>query len=310
MLRSLVGSEMCIRDREVKADETGKVILNWQDPQSFYLKEIVIQETWNDQSTTIIVAKGVQTAILENRTKGQTYTYLVKARAIDGQESSGSSKSITIPLKGEIIEKDEGKVVLPENIKIGDLIKSSTSPAVYYIGSDNKKHLFINETVYRSWYLDFKNIKIISDHDLAEVATGKEVYIRPGTYLVKSAGNPKVYAVLPGGKLSWIKNEIIATALYGQLWNKKVLVLADDKLAQYALADNIDSAVHPNASLISYVGSKAVYYIENGYKRLVSSVVMSQSRFQDKFINKNIDPALTYLDGANLEAIVDIGYLE
>ncbi|MFA5902327.1 MAG: right-handed parallel beta-helix repeat-containing protein [Desulfobacula sp.] len=299
-----------VTDLKIGADALGKVTMSWVDPVDSDLREIVILETAAPQTDSIIVNKGVQTVVLYNLIIGRTYTFIVKARDIKGLESQGVSQTIIIPLQGETSESTE-PIELPIGVTEGELVRNSSSPAVYYIGPDHKKHVFIDETIYKTWYSDFSEVNIISSSTLALVVTGKEVRFREGTYLLKKAGDSKVYALLPGGNLSWIKNESIATALYGNAWAKKVLEIPDAMFSQYTISSkNIESAVHPDASLIMYPGNAAVFYIENGSRHYISAQIWSQSRFQDRFISKNIDSALTYPAGPALAAMTQVRYWE
>ena len=96
----------------------------------------------------------------------------------------------------------------------GKLVKSS-QPQVYFIGSDDKKYVFPNEKVFHSWYKDFSTVQVISDDELTEYQLGGHVIYRPGARLVKTPGDPKVYAVATDGMLRWVSTEEIAKALFG-----------------------------------------------------------------------------------------------
>jgi hypothetical protein len=69
------------------------------------------------------------------------------------------------------------------SLSAGDLIKAS-GPAVYYYATDAKRYVFPNEKTYFAWYNDFSGVKTITDTELAAIAIGGNVTVRPGTKLV------------------------------------------------------------------------------------------------------------------------------
>jgi len=120
----------------------------------------------------------------------------------------------------------------------GTLIKGSLS-AVYYCGEDGKRYVFVNERVYFTWYLDFSQVKVISDADLAQIPLGGNITYRPGAKLVKSQTNPKVYAVARGGVLRWLDSEAVAARLYGANWNEMIDYIPDAFFVNYTIGDPI-----------------------------------------------------------------------
>ncbi len=93
------------------------------------------------------------------------------------------------------------------------------------------------------------------------------VPVREGSRLVKFGTDPMVYAVGPQGRLHWIKDEGIAEALYGKGWNARVATLFTSFFPLYRLGAPIETARHPDGTLIKYAGSPTVYYVVNGYAR-------------------------------------------
>lgn len=90
--------------------------------------------------------------------------------------------------------------------------------AIYYYGTDGKRHAFPNEKIYKTWYADFSSVVIVSEATLATIFLGPNVRYRPGVRLVKLASIPDVYAVERGGGLLPMASEAIAAALYGSGW--------------------------------------------------------------------------------------------
>jgi hypothetical protein len=121
----------------------------------------------------------------------------------------------------------------------GSLIKGASSAAVYYCGADGKRHGFPNERVYFTWYPDFKQVKRVTDMELAAIPLGKNVIYRPGIRLVKVESIPKVYAVHSGGVLRWLPSPEIAVSLYGATWTKKVDDLSDALFIDYLIGESM-----------------------------------------------------------------------
>jgi hypothetical protein len=121
------------------------------------------------------------------------------------------------------------------DVAAGTLIKTSQSSSVYLLGTDGKRHAFPNENIFTSWGYSFDDVQTISLSDMASYMLGKNVTVRPGTWLVKIPFDKKVYAVGEGGKLSWIRSEAQAEMFYGKSWNKRVLDVSEVFWKNYTL---------------------------------------------------------------------------
>lgn len=128
------------------------------------------------------------------------------------------------------------------SIQAGNLLKSSENSAVYYYGTDGKRHGFPNERVYKSWYIDFSGVKTISASELADLTLGKNVTYKPGVKMIKLQTVPKVYAIGRGGVLRWVQSEELARSLYGADWNKKIDDVSDALFTDYMEGSVISSA--------------------------------------------------------------------
>ncbi|MFA5129382.1 MAG: peptidoglycan DD-metalloendopeptidase family protein [Patescibacteria group bacterium] len=104
----------------------------------------------------------------------------------------------------------------------GDLVKSTSTSAVYYCGANGKRYVFPNDRIYFTWYKDFKSVTTITAEQLAAIPLGGNVTYRPGVKIVKIESVPNVYAVDKGGVLRWITTPAAAAALYGKDWAKQV----------------------------------------------------------------------------------------
>ena len=111
---------------------------------------------------------------------------------------------------------------------------------------------------------------------------GKNVSMRPGTYLVKLTTDPKTYAVEEGGVLRWIKQEYVAIQLFGENWATRVRDVPDVFFSNYTKGKDIDAPVHPNGITLQDKDA-TVKYIRNGAVYVVPRSVQTQMRFQSKF---------------------------
>lgn len=166
----------------------------------------------------------------------------------------------------------------------GDLIKMAGNPAVYYLGSNNKRFVFPNANAFFTWYDDFSSVKTISKTELESYSLGGNVTYRPGTHLVKVTTNPKVYAVEPGAKLRWVNSEATMSALYGSQWTKKIDDVPDPFWVNYTEGSDITSATYPTGSLVKESGSATVYYIDGSTKRPVTDAGMTGNRFNNAHV--------------------------
>lgn len=181
----------------------------------------------------------------------------------------------------------------------GDLIKGS-QPAIYYYGQDLNRHVFPNENTFNAWFTaeDLNLVKTIPDEQLAIIGVGKNVTIRPGTYLVKITTNPKVYAITNCAQLHWIESEAIIAALYGPNWASKIVDVPDTLWSDYTVGTSITTSVHPDGTLISYSGNPNRYVVMSGQKRKIASdAAFTANRFQAQFI---VPTTIPYADAADV----------
>lgn len=183
----------------------------------------------------------------------------------------------------------------------GDLVRTETSPAVYYVGPAATRYVFPNEKIFRSWYPDFSLVKFISPSEMASLQLVGNILYRPGSRLIKIVTDDKVYAVEPSGKLRWIQTEELAQRLYGEDWNKKIDDLPDVFFsAGYQISSPVIAPSHPVGSLIQYQGTAEKYLIalENGQmiKRLITDQTFEQNRLETLSLNI-VNLNLQYPDG-------------
>ncbi len=121
---------------------------------------------------------------------------------------------------------------------LGLLIKSESSPAVYFAYND-KRFVFPNEAVYSSWYSDFDDVVTVPDAELAALPLGGNVTFKPGS-LIKIESDPRVYAVSHLGYLHWLTTETVAKNLYGEGWSTLVHDVPVTSFMDYAEDEPIE----------------------------------------------------------------------
>ncbi|MDD5043053.1 MAG: Ig-like domain-containing protein [Patescibacteria group bacterium] len=122
----------------------------------------------------------------------------------------------------------------------GTLIKGQSSAAVYLLGLDNKRYVFPQEGVYKSYYgSSFASVKTVSDVELAGYPLGKNMTYAPGT-LIKIPSVPKVYVVTSGGVLKWVKTEDAAIKHFGANWAKSVKDVSEAFFVDYKEAGALE----------------------------------------------------------------------
>lgn len=137
---------------------------------------------------------------------------------------------------------------------LGSLIKGP-SDAVYYLGQNGKRYVFPTERAYKTWYVDFSQVKTISASELASYPIGGNVTYKPGSKLVKITTDPKVYAVSTGGKLRWVKTETAAQSLYGTDWNTKVDDIPDAFFVNYVIGTEISTSADFSPQNVSNIAT-------------------------------------------------------
>ncbi len=147
-------------------------------------------------------------------------------------------------------QDDNNSVILSEpEASEGSLVKLACSSgagvndpckAVYFYGSDGKRHAFPNDKVFFSWFENFDSVKEISKTFLSSLALGKNVTYHPGTKMVKFQSVNTVYAVSKTGTLHAIGSEQVAKDLYGLDWNKKIDDISDAFFGNYKFGAKIE----------------------------------------------------------------------
>jgi len=116
-----------------------------------------------------------------------------------------------------------------------DLVKTATDPAVYYIGDDGKRHLYVNSVTFWTWYTGSwsdlkydgvsKTLKTITQTDFDSLDSGSNITARPGVRLIKFQNSPKNYMVSATAQLALIPDTATAISMFGSNWATKVITI-------------------------------------------------------------------------------------
>ncbi len=151
------------------------------------------------------------------------------ASALTPTSTSTPAPATSAPKSSSLI-----KLACPADATADDPCK-----AVYFYGTDGKRHAFPNEKIFFTWYGDFSGVVEVSADTMANAPLGTNVTYRPGVRMVKFTTDTKVYAIAHGGVLRWVKSESDAAAIYGADWNTKVDDLPDSFFSNYTYGTEI-----------------------------------------------------------------------
>ncbi|MBI2437045.1 MAG: hypothetical protein HYV41_04885 [Candidatus Magasanikbacteria bacterium] len=162
-------------------------------------------------------------------------------------------------------------------LEAGDLFRvpaSSQPKSVYLVTSQMKRRAFPYESVYKSYYKDFSNVKQIGMSCTDAYPSDGFVTYRPGSALVKSAISNSIYAILPGGELTKLGSPTVAAALYGADWEGTYLDLPDIFFDTYTdKGSKLETAMPHNGMLVKVSGGTDVYYVSSGKKYKVDGAL-------------------------------------
>lgn len=187
----------------------------------------------------------------------------------------------------------------------GDLVKTASSSAVYYIQGSNKR-VFPHYNVYLSWGnpADFSGVKTVSSSELAAYSDANAVPFRDGSLFrgtTSSLGGKDATAVfyVEDAVLRPVLSETVYQGLFSDLSWSKVTWVPDDLLSKFNYdmgSDLTSTSTHPNGCLFTYSGSNQKYLIQDGKKRTVSDSAFSSNGYIANSI-LTFDSSETYADG-------------
>ncbi len=98
---------------------------------------------------------------------------------------------------------------------------------------------FIDESTFRAWGFDFKDVQVVSDETMAEQPLGSPVLPPRGTW-IKIQSKPETYEVQRDGKtLRWIADEETALVMRGAEWNKNIYTVDVTLWNKFEIGDPI-----------------------------------------------------------------------
>lgn len=121
------------------------------------------------------------------------------------------------------------------------LVRGTSSPTVYY-QANGARYVFADAATYFSWFKNFEAVVTLSDAELAGLELKGTVPYRPGVRLVKTATDPRVYAVDADRTLRWVTSEALARTLYGADWNRNIADIDNVVFARYTIGPAINEA--------------------------------------------------------------------
>lgn len=192
----------------------------------------------------------------------------------------------------------------------GDLIRTATVSAVYYLDSNLKRHPFHHANQFYTWYANFNNVKVIGTDEMSGYDLGSTIVVRPGTKLVQfvslkadggfDVDDPKVYAVSSNGTLMHVDSAATAVKFFGSTWETKILGLPNFLFGYYTVGSQLtSSSMYPTGSLVKTADSSQVYYIDGSTKRPVTDAGLTANRFNMSFVETASDLS-GYTSGASV----------
>ena len=197
----------------------------------------------------------------------------------------------------------------------GDLIKSTSSPAVYYLDSNLVRHPFHHAREYFTWYNDFAGVKTISTDEMVSYGTpGSTVVVRPGSRLVQfvevlgdgtwsTSNTPYVYALGPNGEIHAIDSAATAVAKFGSNWEFMIVPLPNYLTSNYATGSAFtSSSMYPAGTLVKTADATQVYYIDGSSKRPVTDAGFTANRLNMNYV-LTVSDLSAYSAGSSITAM-------
>lgn len=159
-------------------------------------------------------------------------------------EVEEETSDLSVPSDTEATEEATTEAEPDNLIKLvceGETEVTDPCRAVYFYGSDGKRHAFPNEKVFFTWYEDFDDVIEVTAEFMSDLSLGSNVTYHPGTRMVKFQSVKTVYTVSAQGVLRAIASEDIATDLYGTDWNQQIDDISDAFFGNYDFGEDIES---------------------------------------------------------------------
>ncbi len=197
-----------------------------------------------DLTNSIVVSNDVNTSVVGS----YSVTYVVSdaggntstaIRTVDVIPRLGGGIPINI-LQRQNSENQQNNIQSSNFWTSGTWVKTSDSKTVYFLDSNNVRHAYPNQNIWKSYFgNDFSFVKVISKEQIASYQLDKNVPYKTNS-LFKISSIPKVYRVGENSIIQWIVSESVARKLYGDSWNKIVEDLPDAFFGDYILGSDIE----------------------------------------------------------------------
>lgn len=188
---------------------------------------------------------------------------------------------------------------------IGYLIKTANFPAVYFLDNSNRRHLFSNETTFRTWYSgpwSEQNIKIVSQSFFDTLEVGSNVTVRPGSILQFDNGI-NTYVAKTNGQVCLL-SRVGQEDLYSPARSsKKISIIQTSFESDYfkdADCTIYSGSKYPDGTVLQYENSSDYWYIDSGTQRKLTTEGFMANGFNDNDVIKNANTGLIYLPGQNI----------
>ncbi len=200
-------------------------------------------------------------------------------------------------------------VTLLSALATGNVIKTATNPAVYYVSPDNKRHLSSNEATYWTWYngkWSDQGVKTVSQNVFDLLISSANITARSGVNLIRFQNSPRVYVVTPNSILKEIVtssgDDSVAKQFFGNDYAKRVIIIQDAFEANYTKVGSLDvKAKLPDGSLIKYSDSSTIYYINGGKRQLLSGLALTANNFKSDAVI-TVPASMAYPEGAAIDS--------
>ncbi len=139
----------------------------------------------------------------------------------------------------------------------GKVVKVKSS---YWLVKDGQRHEFVDSVAMQTWDRSAITVKADCVKDLPVVGL---INYRPGSRLVKFAGDATVYAVGSNLVLHPIE-KVVAKQWYGVNFKASVRTLSKDKFAKFTVGEAITLDRLNDGALVRLSGKPQVYYVKDG----------------------------------------------
>jgi peptidoglycan hydrolase-like protein with peptidoglycan-binding domain len=273
-------------------------------PNYTFTRNITMGDSGADVSALqqFLVDKNIGPSAVALRDFGVTgyFADLTKAALIEFQ------LTVALPADGTLNDatinylNNLGKTVVVKGsdapILEGDVIKTPTNNAVYYV-SNGRKRLMVNRGTYSSWSgfvgdsnNNFGNLRIVSQSNFDSIPFGPNITVRPGTDLIKFNDSEDIFAVGIDAKLYKL-----ASGVKERLYSlTKTVIITNSFRADYYNNGNpvailYNDSIYPSGTLIKSAESNDVYYWDGVSRRLVSGDAFINNHFKNEWVKTVTD---------------------